>query len=85
MITPNGYYILVKPSTDETTSSGLSYSTEERPQKGEIVAFGEGKTPTEGLKVGSQIFFKRYGIEKIEYEGQEYFLLLDADILAIIQ
>lgn len=93
-ITPIGGYILVKPEKEEEkTASGLIIQTSgkgERPQRGEIVALGTGQISERGEKVpfnvevGNSVLFKKYSPEEIEIEGENYLIMKESDILAII-
>lgn len=93
-IRPVGGYILVKPAKEEEkTASGLiiqSSSKEERPQKGEIFALGTGLIDDNGqvvpfnVKKGDTILFKKYSPEEVELEGEEYLIMKESDILAIL-
>lgn len=93
-ITPIGGYILVKPAKEEEkTASGLivqSSQKGERPQKGEIFALGtgllneQGKVVAFNVKKGDVILFKKYSPEEVEIEGEEYLIMKESDILAIL-
>lgn len=94
-ITPVGANILVKPvKEEEKTASGLivqSSSKGERPQKGEVVSLGTGGTDEHGnkitfnVKVKDVVLFKKYSPEEIEIDGEEYLIMKEADILAIVK
>lgn len=91
---PIGEFILVKPAKEEeTTASGLivqSSGKGERPQKGEVVALGTGKISDKGeviqfnVKEGQNIYFKKYSPEEVEIDGEQYLIMKEADILAVI-
>lgn len=91
---PVGGYILVKPADEEEkTASGLiiqSSGKGEKPQRGEIIALGTGLLDEDGevipfnVKVGQNVLFKKYAPEEVEIEGEEYLLMLEKDILAIV-
>ncbi len=93
-IKPIGEFILVKPSKEEeTTASGLivqSSGKGERPQKGEIVSLGTGKLSEKGEKIsfnvkeGDVVYFKKYSPEEVEIDGEQYLIMKEADILAIL-
>jgi chaperonin GroES len=94
-IKPVGGYILVKPQPEEEkTASGLIIQTSgkgERPQKGKIVALGTGKLDENGkiipfnVKIGDVVMFKKYSPEEIEIDGEEYLIMQESDILAILE
>lgn len=93
-IKPVGGFILVKPAKEEEkTSSGLiiqSTSKGEKPQKGEIISLGTGRLDKDGnklawnVKEGDTILFKKYSPEEIEFDGTEYLIMREEDILAVL-
>lgn len=93
-LTPIGGNILVRPVAEEkVTSSGIVLPdtvNKEKPQKGEVVALGTGKLNDSGekiafnVKVGDQVIFKKYGPDEIEVENDDYLIMEESDILAII-
>ncbi len=92
---PVGGYILVEPhKEEEKTASGLilqSSGKGEKPQKGKIVALGTGLLNESGkvvpfnVKVGDTVIFKKYSPEEVELDGEEYLLMKESDILAIVK
>ena len=91
---PIGGYILVKPETEQTTSSGIVLPDtvdKEKPQKGKVIALGTGKLNDRGekipfsVKVGDMVIFKKYSPDEIEVDGEEYLIMEESDILAIIK
>ncbi len=93
-LTPIGGNILVQAVDEETvTSSGIVLPdtvSKERPQKGKIIALGTGKLNDDGKKVpfnvevGQIVIFKKYGPDEVEVEGQEYLIMEEGDILAVV-
>lgn len=90
---PLGDHVVVKPlESDERTKSGivLPDTAKEKPQEGEVIAVGSGryeegkKIPLE-VKVGDKIIFAEYGGQKIKIEDEEYLILNERDILAIVR
>jgi chaperonin GroES len=91
---PLGGNILVEPlEVEQTTASGLviaSTAKGEKPQKGTVIALGSGKRSDKGevipfnVKVGDQVLFKKYSPDEVEYEGKDYLIMEENDILAII-
>jgi len=63
----------------------------ERPEQGEVLAIGEGKTLENGevlpmkVKVGDTVLFSKYGPDEVTIEGEKYFLIREDSILAIIK
>jgi chaperonin GroES len=92
-IKPIGDRVVVKPANkEETTRSGIVIpdSAKEKPQEGEVMAVGVGKLLDNGqrgameVKVGDRILFAKYGGTEFKYEGDEYLVLRESDILAIL-
>ena len=74
--------------TEETTKSGiiLAGSAKEKPQVAEVVAVGPGtKDVTMELKVGDKVVFSKYGGTEIKYQGEEYTIMRQDDILAVVE
>ncbi len=77
--------------SEERTKSGIIMpdTAKEKPQEGEIVAVGPGKVekgeriPME-VKVGDRVIYSKYAGTEVKYEGQEYLILRESDIQAII-
>lgn len=89
---PLGDRVVVKPSpAEEKTPSGivLPETAKEKPQEGEVVAVGTGeykdgqKVPLE-VKAGDKVIYSKYGGTEIKIEGEEYLILSERDILAIV-
>lgn len=85
--------VLIKPlEAEEKTKSGilLPDSAKEKPQTGIVVAVGEGWHNNEGkvfpvvVKVGQKVMYKKWGGNEIKLNGEEYMLVEQKDILAII-
>lgn len=91
---PLGNHIVVKPIKEERiTKAGIvlpDTAEEEKPEKGEVIAVGKGKILDEGkhrpleIKVGDKIIFKKYSPDEIKIDDQEYLILEEDDVLAII-
>jgi len=95
-ITPLGDRILLKPlSQEETniTASGIIIPdtvSKEKPEQGTVMAVGEGrwedgKRVPMSIKVGDKVVFSRYGYEEVKLEGEEYYILKEENILAVIK
>lgn len=92
-VKPLGARVLVKPlSVKEMTKSGiyLPETAKEKPEEGEVLEVGEGKyidgklVPL-SVKKGDKVIFSKYGPDEIKVEGQEFFVIKEEDILAIIE
>ena len=78
--------------SEETTKSGivLPGSAKEKPQEAEVVAIGpgavvDGKTVPMEVKVGDKVLMSRYAGTEVKYNGTEYTILKQGDILAIVE
>ena len=80
--------VLVEPSAAETkTTSGIIIpdTAQEKPQKGMIVAVGKGtKEYPISVKVGDNVLYGKYSGTDLKYEGKDYLIMKESDILAII-
>jgi len=77
---------------DDKTASGIIIpdSAKEKPQKGEVVAAGKGKKTDDGkiialdVKAGDKILFGKYSGNEIKMDGEEYLILREDEVLAIL-
>ncbi len=77
---------------EETTKSGiiLSGSAKEKPQIAEVVAVGpgglvDGKEVKMELKVGDKVVASKYAGSEVKIDGEEYTILRQSDVLAIVK
>lgn len=87
--------VIVKPlAKEEVTKSGIVLPDtvdKEKPEKGEIIAIGTGKVLDSGqilpmtVKVGDQVVFKKYSPDEVKVDGEEYLVLSESDIIAVIK
>jgi len=94
-IKPLGDRILVKPLEPEEKTKGgivLPDTAKEKPQEGKVIAVGKGKTTEDGktipleIKVGDRILYGKYsGTEITTKDGEEYLILREEDVLAIVE
>ncbi len=92
MIKPLSDRILIKmKEKEETTKSGiiLSSQAQEKPQIAEVIEVGpgrmvDGKREEMEVKKGDNVVVSQYGGTKVKYEGEEYIILREEDILAVI-
>lgn len=90
---PMGDRVLVKRLEEEEMTAGgiiIPDSAKEKPQKGEVVAVGPGKVEKgEKIKMtvekGDKVFFNKYAGTDIKLEGEEFIIMREDDILAIIE
>ena len=94
MIKPVADRILIKMvEQEETTKSGLILTSgaKEKPQIAEVVEVGPGITNIEGkevkmyIKKGDKVIVSKYSGTEVKYEGVEYIILKQDDILAIVE
>ena len=87
-IKPLADRVLIEPSAAETkTASGIIIpdSAQEKPQKGKVVAVGPGtKDNPITLKVGDNILYGKYSGTELKHESNDYLIMKESDILAII-
>ena len=95
MIKPLGNRVLIKMKEgEEKTKSGiiLSGSAQEKPQIAEVIEVGPGDVLKDSgerskmeVKKGDNIIISEYAGTKVKYEGQEYIIVKQDDILAIVE
>jgi chaperonin GroES len=92
---PLGDRLIVKALEEEqTTASGivLPDTAKEKPQKGKVVAVGDGKWDDEGEKripldvaEGDEVLYSKYGGTEIKIDGEDLLVLRESDVLAKVQ
>ncbi len=92
-IKPLADRVIIKPAAAEERTKGgiiLPDTAKEKPVIGEIVAVGPGKISDEGkkvpmeVKVGDKVLYGKYSGTEVTYEGDEYLIMREADIFAIV-
>ena len=85
--------VIIKRMEEERTSAGgivIPDSATEKPSKGEVMAVGAGKVLDSGetrpleLKVGDQVLFGQYAGTTVKYEGEEYLVMREEDVIAVL-
>ncbi|WOL01067.1 20 kDa chaperonin, chloroplastic [Canna indica] len=92
-IKPCGDRILVKiKSSEEKTSGGilLPSTAQSKPQGGEVVAVGEGRTVGNthisiGVEAGKQVIYSKYAGTELEFNGSKHLLMKEDDLLGILE
>lgn len=93
MLKPLGDRVVIElVESEEKTSSGivLPDSAKEKPQEGKIVAVGTGRVLENGerieleVSVDDRIIFSKYAGTEVKYQGTEYLILRESDILAVV-
>ncbi|MFC0297514.1 co-chaperone GroES [Geobacillus jurassicus] len=94
MLKPLGDRIVIEVvETEEKTASGivLPDTAKEKPQEGRVVAVGTGRVLDNGqriapeVEVGDRIIFSKYAGTEVKYDGKEYLILRESDILAVVR
>ncbi len=92
-IKPLGDRVVIQPlEAEEKTKGGivLPDTAKEKPQEGKVVAAGKGKVSEEGkvlpleVKVNDRVLYGKYSGTEVTVDGEEYMVLHESDILAII-
>jgi chaperonin GroES len=92
-LTPLADRVIVKPSEAEETTKGgiiLPDTAKEKPIEGTIVAAGpgkvtdDGKTVKMGVKVGDKVLYGKYSGTEVTVGGEEYLIMRESDIFAIV-
>lgn len=94
-IKPLADRVLVEPSdVEESKSAGgiiIPDTAKEKPQEGIIAAVGPGRTDENGkiikmnVKVGDKVLYSKYGGTELKYDGKDYLIMSESDILAIYE
>lgn len=96
-IVPLSDRVVVRPVDNDDAASTVSgiiipdTVSKEKKEQGIVVAVGEGRTTDEGktipvkVKVGDRIIFSKYGPDEVEIDGEDYFILSESSILAVIE
>ncbi|MBI4396788.1 MAG: co-chaperone GroES [Elusimicrobia bacterium] len=93
-IKPLGDRILVKPVEKEKQERGgiiIPETAKEKPQEGEVVAAGKGKTADDGklipmeLKAGDRVLYGKYSGTEIKIDDQEYLIMHQDDVLGVLE
>jgi chaperonin GroES len=88
---PLGDRLIVKAvEEEETTASGivLPDTAKEKPQRGKVLAVGDGKVADDGKRVpidvsdGDEVLYSKYGGTEITVDGEELLVLRESDVLA---
>ena len=85
--------VVVRPLEDEEQMRGGLYipdTAKEKPQQGEIMAVGPGKVSDQGeriapeVKAGDKVLYGKYSGSEVTVDGEEYLILRESDVLAIL-
>jgi chaperonin GroES len=85
--------VILKPMEAEQKTAGgiiIPDNAKEKPQKGEVIATGPGKTNEKGAKIemslkkGDKVLYGKYSGTEITIDGQDYLIVRESDVLAVI-
>ncbi len=86
--------VIIKPAAaEEKTKSGIIIpdTAKEKPQRGEVVAVGEGKVSdftgnaiAPRVKVGDMVIYRKYAGLELPYEGEDYIVVAEKDIIVVL-
>jgi chaperonin GroES len=91
---PLGDRLIVRAiEEEETTASGLVLpdTAKEKPQKGKVIAVGDGKLDDDGKRIpldvatGDEVLYSKYGGTEIKVDGEELLVLRESDVLALVE
>ncbi|NLM94789.1 MAG: co-chaperone GroES [Firmicutes bacterium] len=94
MLKPLADRVVVKVVEEEERTRGgivLPDTAKEKPQQGEVIAVGPGRVLDNGervpvdVKKGDMVIFAKYGGTEVKVEGEEYLILRESDILAVLE
>ena len=84
--------VLKQCAAEETTKSGiiLAGSAQEKPQEAEVIAVGpggmvDGKEVVMQVKAGQKVIYSKYAGTEVKLEGEEYIIVKQSDILAVVE
>lgn len=87
-ITPLADRVIIKQSDAETTTTSgiiIPDTAQEKPQKGIVKSVGKGtKENPITLKVGDTVLYSKYGGTELQFQGEDFLIMRESDILAII-
>ena len=88
-ITPLADRVIIQQAEAETTTASgiiIPDTAQEKPQKGTVIAVGKGtKDNPMTVKVGDKILYGKYAGTELKYNGSDYMIMKESDILAIIK
>ena len=93
MLKPLGDRVVLKVQKEEEQSIGgivIASNAKEKPTTGEVIAVGNGRILDNGqrvepeVKVGQSVVFDKYAGPEVKYEGEEYLVIRENDIIAVI-
>ena len=87
-IKPLADRVIIEPAAAEEKTAGgiiIPDTAKEKPQKGTVVAVGPGKKDEPmTVKVGDNVLYGKYAGTEITYEGKNYLIMRESDVVAIV-
>ena len=91
-VSPLADRVVIKPLEEAEQMRGGLYipdTAKEKPQQGEIIAVGPGRFEKDkrvpmDVKVGDTVLYAKYGGTEVTIEGEQYLILRESDVLAVI-
>jgi chaperonin GroES len=85
--------LIKRVASEEKTAGGIIIpdSVQEKPQEGEVVAVGpggrrkDGGVEPMGVKVGDKILFGKYAGSEVKFDGTDYIIMKESDILGVLE
>ncbi len=93
-LTPLHDRIIVKPSLPEEVTTGgiiIPDTAKEKPQQGEVIAVGQGRTADDGkiiqmqVKTGDKVLYGKYSGTEVNIDGEDMLIMRESDVFAIIK
>lgn len=93
MLRPLGNRVIIEVSKEEEKTVGgivLPSAAKEKSQTGTVIAVGEGRITDSGTKIemtvkeGDKVLFEKYAGTEIKYDGQDYLVVKESDIVAVL-
>ena len=95
-VVPLGDRVLVKPedAQEQKSAGGIiipDTARKEKPEQGTVVAVGDGKRGDDGriipmsVQVGDTVMFSKYGFDEVKIDNEEYYIVSESSILAILK
>lgn len=94
MLKPLNDRVIIEVGQEEEVTAGglvLTSAAKEKPQTGEVIAVGDGHVLENGtrmtlsVKVGDTVMFEKYAGSEVKYEGKDYLIVHEKDIVAIVE
>ena len=94
MLKPLGDRVIIEVAAQEEVTSGglvLTSASKEKPQVGTVLAVGTGRVLDNGevlplsVQVGNQVVFEKYAGSEVNHAGQDYLIVHEKDLIAIVE